>query len=363
MMKCLLRQIRNHPIPWYVHPLLIALLIYPYNYYFSVIHMPVENALDALYLAVQQLLFFYPAIYFLPATLQGVKSRWGGALGVLLGLWLLAEAFIHVASVLHGQFEFRFSSLTNFVYDAENGEWMFPLTTATVGITLLYQTCVIMLNENREKDRFAGESSELNRRLNQVASEWYTSQLNPHLLNGLLAISRQLVYTKSPHAFDAYQEITRILQYYIALKPDTTLIPLSDELAQCKRLLFIHELAHGDQLMLRWDVQFPDDALVLVPPLLILMLLKNLLKFGDLANPELPALFRVRTGSQHLTFETRNPVRAVNHTDKSGAGTGLTQIERKLRERYGNDFTFTYSVIHGEFFVCLDIPVRVDFFH
>ena len=358
MIRRIRQQIRHHPIPWYLHPIIVAVLYYPYRYYFTAICIPVEHAADACFLGIQQGLVFYPAICgVLPGTVERLRAKWGRALLGLLGLWLLAEAFIIGVSIGYGQLEFGLSSLDSFTYDIENGEWLFPAATASVLVALFYQTCVIIVNEQRQKAAIERKSAELTQQLDGVAADWYAKQLNPHLLNGLMLIVRKLIYEQASHAYDAYQEVIRILRFYLALRPDTMLIPLTDELQQGQRLCYLKTLEQGTEVCLDWIVAVPEDATIQVPPMLLLMLLKNLLKHGILDDAAHPALFCVKAVGQHLIVDTRNAIQRDAEIE-GGNKTGLEQIERTLRRLYGHAFTFNYTRVGDEFFVHLQIPVH-----
>lgn len=359
-MNCRLTYLlKNHPIPWYVHPLLWLLLYHPYAYYFNVIHIPVSHPADAAYLALQQCIVFYPAIcWVLPRTWEGLSARWGRAvLGMVMLCWL-AEAFIIGVSLYYQQLEFNISLFAAFIYDIENSAWLFPATSATVGVTLLYQTWVIVLNERR---RTAQIINGYDQRLDRMATEWYDKQLNPHLLSGLMLIAKNLIVEQSPHAATAFQEIIRILRYYLTIKPHTQLIPLTKELQQGERMKYIKELELDSKLHIIYEVDLPEFADLLIPPMLILMLLKNMFKYGLLTDPKRPARFSIKADGRQLSVKTRNTVSPAARTTDS-TRMGMAYIERKLRQLYGDDFTFSHSRIGDEFFVTLRIPVQIEYF-
>ncbi|MNT79463.1 hypothetical protein D3C72_2187970 [compost metagenome] len=93
--------------------------------------------------------------------------------------------------------------------------------------------------------------------------------------------------------------------------------------------------------------------------MVLITLVENIFKHGDLLNEIYPAEISIKAESSKLIIETANLIKDTK--DSSGLNSGLENIKKRLTYTYGKDAEFKYAVTDGNCFsVRLAIILRKD---
>jgi LytS/YehU family sensor histidine kinase len=159
-------------------------------------------------------------------------------------------------------------------------------------------------------------------------------QINPHLLfNTLNSLSALMMAGRTEPAETMILNLSRFYRSTLALDP-TGDIPLREELELQRLYLDIEAVRYPDRL--RFAIDAPDDLLdAQVPALLLQPLVENAIKHGVARRTGLVTVaIAARRQAGRLVIEVENEAGSAG-ADASGTGTGLRNVEQRLRTRFG----------------------------
>jgi two-component system LytT family sensor kinase len=155
--------------------------------------------------------------------------------------------------------------------------------------------------------------------------------------------------------------LAEIFRYF--LQTEKTFVPLSTEIEIVKAYLEIESLRLGPRL--RTDIQIDDAALpALIPILSIQPLVENALKHGIAENPN-PGWLRLRAQTEGdfvriiVQDSGSGLTRAGEEIRNSGAGVGLSNVQKRLELCYGPDCDLLIDSSSSGTTVQFRIPVPV----
>ncbi len=182
----------------------------------------------------------------------------------------------------------------------------------------------------------------VNERLRMEAA-YLQAQIHPHFLfntlNSIMVLS-DIDPDKMRDLIEAFASYLRISFDFLN---SGRLVELSHELELVKSFLYIEQERFGDRLSVVWEVE-PDMDLLL-PPLTIQPLVENALRHGLLshgkggmvmiriARREDSVLIEIKDNG--IGMEQERADQLLNLTMKSQGGIGLSNTNRRLKQRYG----------------------------
>ncbi len=180
------------------------------------------------------------------------------------------------------------------------------------------------------------------------------AQIQPHFLFNALNNIYSLVHSGSNRSLEAISRLSGLLRY--ALYEQGERVPLAKELAQLEDFIALERMRHSYELPIRKTIDLPDRDL-LIPPFLIIPLMENAFKHGELRNPDRPIELTVQTGKADLIIQVCNATAEKQKAD--AGGVGLQNVEQRLALRYGNLHSFDLRKENGSFSVRLQIPLHL----
>ncbi len=169
-------------------------------------------------------------------------------------------------------------------------------------------------------------------------------QMNPHFLYntletiGILALSKDNIVVVP----DMVQKLSRILRFSITAGNDY--IPLKTEIQFAEWYIQIHQYRHGDRLSSK--INIPDELMpIKVPKLIIQPIIENAVLHG-INQTERAGLIEIKAYEEDydlvLEVGDNGPgfwTKDGNHTGApQGLGTGLTQVEARIKLLYGSKY-------------------------
>lgn len=212
-----------------------------------------------------------------------------------------------------------------------------------------------LLRYNQKKERTltqAIENEKLENSLLRAEQDFLRAQINPHLLFNSLNFIRYAIRKSPAKADDAIMRLSGMMGF--ALETTTNTIPLSRELEQIDNLIALNQLRFNNMLCLnyRTDIHNQDTPTI---PIILLTLVENVFKHGNLRDEAFPAFIKIETNSAYLLFESSNLV-IENNSVKSNK-TGIQNISLRLDQLYKNQYRFSHE-LHGKIY---KVTLKIDY--
>lgn len=190
------------------------------------------------------------------------------------------------------------------------------------------------------------------------------SQLHPHFLFNTLNNIYSLTLHASPQAPEAVLRLAELMRYQLYDSSDD-LVPLAREIGHLQSFLTLQQLRlptdtdDADEAI-DFRILLPPDAShkLLLPPMLLLPLVENAFKHGDLtARPHVVRLvLQLAPADGQLHFTVRN---RISPDAAPPGGVGLVNLRRRLELLYPGRHALAVTANTEEYAVRLTVPVAV----
>lgn len=208
--------------------------------------------------------------------------------------------------------------------------------------------------ENAEKQHLLQqiEKQDLQHELIRAQNAFLKAQINPHFLFNTLNFVYNSVRKTSVQAAETILSLSQMMRYALESGEDDQEISLLAEVEQVENLIHLHQVRHDYQLQvqLTYDQQLAGIRLI---PLVLLTLVENVFKHGNLLQPGSPATIDLSCQNNRLIIRTAN---LKLHDQQSGHRIGLDNIQRRLLQFYHERASFrTYNDEKGYFYAELKV--------
>lgn len=214
---------------------------------------------------------------------------------------------------------------------------------------IAYATGFFYLKDHlkREKDEMkkAIETEQLQAQLLTVEKDYLRAQINPHLLYNTLGFIKVASKRSPDQSDDAIDLLTMIMDYAMENSKEA-FVPLSREVAQIENMITLNQLRYDKKLNLCFNHSIYDHQQKILP-IILLTLVENLFKHGNLLDESKPASIELTTTPHGLIFWTRN-LKGSKIQDKRPQ-TGIKNIEQRLLKSYTNKYQFS-CISNEEYF-------------
>jgi LytS/YehU family sensor histidine kinase len=193
------------------------------------------------------------------------------------------------------------------------------------------------------------------------------SQINPHFLfNTIGAIKLQV--REDP--VKAQQLLLALASFFRrTLESGEEMIPLSEELQCIEFYLSLQQARFGDRLRVEYDI-LPDYMSFIIPAFVIQPLVENCFNHGFSENVDVLLIKisgRIEKDCLILRVEDNGkgiPEEVIEAVKKDVVvkrmGVGLTNVNRRLRSIYGQDFVLRFENLHPGAVVEVMIPLEAE---
>jgi two-component system LytT family sensor kinase len=180
------------------------------------------------------------------------------------------------------------------------------------------------------------------------------AQINPHFLFNTLDFVYHNVNMHSAVAGEAIIRLSEMMRFAIDSDQMDGKILLSDEIEQVSNLIFLNQIRKNSKLHI--DFNHQDSVMEFkIIPLVILTLVENIFKHGNLINPEMPANISIKIVQDKLIVNTCNLMNVEESVGRHGYG--LINVQKRLQQVYGNEAKLVCITEHNKFLVELSIPI------
>tara|TARA_R110002051_G_scaffold137916_2_gene210564 strand:- start:66343 stop:67377 length:1035 start_codon:yes stop_codon:yes gene_type:complete len=178
-------------------------------------------------------------------------------------------------------------------------------------------------------------------------------QLQPHFFFNSLNNIYSLVDISPDKAKSTIHSLSKLMRYLL-YETSTEFIPLSKEIEFMRKYIELMKLRLTDKTTV--ESSFPlSEPQIKIAPLLFISLIENAFKHGVSANKESVISIDMITQDNSVIFQIENYNFPKEHTDKSGSGIGLPNLEKRLQLLYPNKHQFTQETKDGIYSVYLKI--------
>jgi len=347
----------KHPITQSMRGILIyasiwgVILVFHVLTLFLLYKLPVEVALtdgfvfNIIY-ALLSLALWYPALYndIEKQTISNLAINHLSIMALTLVFWISIGLF--TTKTIFANKELYISFL-------ESGlPWrVFLGIFYYLGTVLLYY---LTIYEHNLKEHILQESL-LREKVSEAELNTLKSQINPHFLFNSLNSIGSLTITNPQKAHQMIIKLSGFLRYSLAHDP-TKLIPLKQEIENMESYIAVEKERFGDKLVFNKEIE-PGCENINVPFLIIQPLIENSIKHGVY---ESTGPIEVKLSCEYIGEESVK-ITVANGFDpdaihRKGTGTGLKNIQERMKIIYQLNDLFTYKKYEKHFEVSLIIP-------
>lgn len=185
------------------------------------------------------------------------------------------------------------------------------------------------------------EKQALENDLVQSQNNYLRSQINPHFLFNTLNFIYNDARKKAPMAADAIMNLAEMMRYALKRPEASEMVPLNEEIEQIEHLINLHKLRTANTINLELEV-VGDLFGLRFPPLILLTLVENIFKHGNVTHSTQPALIKIVYETNNLNITTINMVNDNKGKQTESHHVGIDNINKRLANFYGEDYLFRY---------------------
>lgn len=197
------------------------------------------------------------------------------------------------------------------------------------------------------------ENEKLKNDLLRAEQDFLRAQINPHLLFNTLSFIKYAAKKKPEEADEAVLRLSSIMGF--ALDSNTHTIKLSRELEQVENIIGLNQLRFNHQLKISYVTELENKQVTIIP-IVLLTLVENVFKHGNLLDEVYPAQIFVKSTNEYLILQTSNlPGQNSNVTSNN---KGLLNISSRLDKAYKEHCKFGYGMDGNLFKVYIKINIQ-----
>lgn len=213
-----------------------------------------------------------------------------------------------------------------------------------IGFSIAYWSMLYMVkfreqNHVMEKAHLKqlAHTLELENKYITAENAYLQNQISPHLLFNTLNFIYNAVHNLSDRAGKGVMLLSELMHYSLLSSQDNRMVSLADEIKQIEKLIELSTLRFDNELFLKFNKKGKLKE-VRIPPLILVTLVENMLKHGDLGERKHTGRIDLEVTDDVLIFKTENLKRLSTPHLKSGLG--LENIKKRLRNLFPDKHRF-----------------------
>jgi len=205
-----------------------------------------------------------------------------------------------------------------------------------IGLALLIPYLTYLRDEKKQRKVLEEQKMQLEVEKSQANFNFLKAQINPHFLHNTLNFLYAKSLPYSPELSEGILTLSDIMRY--ALSEGNAIdgkAPLKDEIEHVRNVIKINQLRFSNNLNVQFDVEGVINGATIIPFVLI-TLIENAFKHGDLKNTNYPIVARVAVEGHRIYFYCRN--KKKTGPKELSTGIGLDNIKKRLDLAYGEKY-------------------------
>lgn len=277
---------------------------------------------------------------------------------------LLTLAFVGVYISLHYLIDFLYYTLIELYQFQFNSAYFLKQVYRGIyfmGFAIGYYFLKTYLSEKKrseilEKQRLNDiiQQQRMEQELVNAENAFLKAQINPHFLFNTLDFIYHEVHGSSPIAGEAIIDLSNMMRYAMDAGRNGGVEVLGKEIEQVESLIHLYQLRKRGKYCIEFQATAEVKDLYLIP-LVLLTLVENVFKHGELLDEGNPASVLLWTENECLHISTHNGVAASSFMKKSGHG--LANTANRLHFAYGNAASLKSEQVNGNFQTEVSVPV------
>ncbi len=163
------------------------------------------------------------------------------------------------------------------------------------------------------------------------------AQVNPHFLYNTLNVLFSQALPYSQNLADNILKLSNMMRYSLeSLEYKSGKVSIQKEIEHMQTLIDIHNIRFSDSSVIKYNVSGKAEG-QLLPPLSIITILENALKYGDLKDPANPLLINLVLKPNQIYFYCKNKKRK-NNIEISSHNIGITNLGKRLNDIFKNKY-------------------------
>ena len=208
----------------------------------------------------------------------------------------------------------------------------------------------------RHSHKISLGKSELEKRSVQSELGILRSQVNPHFLFNTLNNIDSLIYEDKDKASNAIFLLSRIMRYMLSESTEEKAM-FDKEIEYIMDYLELAKLSFKDEDFLQFKMSGNKQG-KMVPPLLFIPIIENAIKHSNKQSKSPGILVNFDISDNYIELRTTNFVKQrSNELTEKRSGTGLKNVEKRLKLLYPESFTFTHTIKNEVFTAYIKVPV------
>lgn len=184
-------------------------------------------------------------------------------------------------------------------------------------------------------------------------------QINPHFLFNSLSF----IYSKSIRLDEdvahAVLLLADIMRYALTIEEDKGgKVLLEKEITHLKNVMEMNQRRLNNRLHILYEEHVTSNQIKIIP-LVLITLVENAFKHGDLLNAASPLRIKLETRADELYFTIKN--KKGGGIKELSNGIGLNNVKQRLQLTYGDKHRFEIMDGELEFSVLLKIPIEDEY--
>ena len=288
-----------------------------------------------------------------------VWVRTKNRLWVVLGLFSGGLVHAMLSSAILGYYDLNNGVSLGTLIEAQSG--LFFFFTMLLNASLSYWLFIVALFAFEYFQRYREEkfiNLELRNSLNESKLETLVYQLRPHFLfNAMNSISMLVRSNNNQKANEVITDLSELLRSTLK-EEKRQLVPLKEEIEMASKYLDLEEKLYSEHLIIKREIK-EDCMNVVVPHLILQPIIENAFKHGiSKMTKSCTLTIQARMDEEHLILKVINTGPEV--TSENKFGIGLTNVTKRLKNIYGDDFEFNMDNYGAdEVYVSIKIPARI----
>lgn len=191
--------------------------------------------------------------------------------------------------------------------------------------------------------------------LTKAQNAFLKAQIQPHFLFNTLDFIYHNIEEVSPVAAEAIIILSEMMRYAVDSDKMGDFICLEDEIVQVENFLFLNQIRKNNSIRFRLIIEEEARQINFIP-LVLLTLVENIFKHGDLTKYEHEAVVHIYSDASTFFIETDNLI--IQRKARESSQAGLQNIRKRMTNAYGKEVLFNYfKDQENHFKVAIAIPL------
>jgi len=228
----------------------------------------------------------------------------------------------------------------------------FATAYALIRLTVASFQRIAELDKQSLQNRLEQEMLQKNLLASQYA--FLKAQVNPHFLFNMLSFLHSNVYKYSEELGDQIIHLADLMRYAFTEPESDGKVELAAEIVHIENYLSLNKTRFNGRIYLNFTTTGDIDNVRIIP-LVLITIIENVFKYGDLSDAKNPAEINIDVTDDQLHLHINNRKTKRNHAFSSGIG--MVNVQKRLDQTYPGNYEI--KIEQDEEHYRLDLLIKV----